>query len=118
MDHALIQRIVEELRTTLTGRFLGKIFQLSPLSFALDFGLRGEYLFISTDPASPRLYLIRRRLKELEKQSVALNAFGQQMRTTLGGAYLSNISKDPYDRIVRLTFRIDDELHGIFFAGL
>jgi predicted ribosome quality control (RQC) complex YloA/Tae2 family protein len=118
MDHGLIQRVVEELRTTLTGRFLGKIFQLSPVSFALDFGLRGEYLFISTDPANPRLYLIRRRLKELEKQSVALNPFGQQMRTKLGGGYLSNISRDPYDRIVRLTFRIDDELQGIIFRRL
>ncbi len=118
MHHALIQRVVEELRTILTGRFLGKIFQLTPLSFAFDFGLRGEYLFISTDPASPRLYLIRRRLKDLEKQSAALNAFGQQMRTKLSGGYLTNISTDPNDRIVRLTFRIDDELHGIIFRRL
>src|SRR5215203_7365108 len=107
MHHALIQRVVEELRTTLTGRFLGKIFQLTPLSFAFDFGLRGEYLFVSTDPASPRLYLISRRLRELEKQSVLLTGFGQMMRSTLGGGHLVNISKDPHDRIVRLSFRID-----------
>src|SRR5215207_10345866 len=107
MHHALIQLVVAELRTTLTGRFLRKIFQLTSLSFSFDFGLRGEYLFISIDPASPRLYLISRRLKELEKQSVALNAFGQQMRTKLGGGYLTNISTDTNDRIVRLTFRID-----------
>jgi predicted ribosome quality control (RQC) complex YloA/Tae2 family protein len=118
MHHALIQLVVAELRTTLTGRFLGKIFQLTPLSFAFDFGLRGEYLFISIDPASPRLYLIRRRLKELEKQSVALSAFGQQMRTKLGGGYVTHISTDPNDRIVRLTFRIDDELQGIIFRRL
>ncbi|HKP80929.1 MAG TPA: NFACT RNA binding domain-containing protein [Pyrinomonadaceae bacterium] len=108
MHHELIQRIVEELRTILPGRFFGKIFQLTPLSFAFDFGLRGEFLFVSVDPASPRLYLIRRRTRDLEKQSIHLTAFGQFMRSRLSGASLVNISKDPLDRIVRLTFRIDD----------
>lgn len=109
MDHALIQRVVEEFRTTLLGRFFGKIFQLTPVSFAFDFGLRGEYLFVSVDPASPRLYLIKRRLKELEKQSIPLNSFGQTMRSKLSGAHVVAISKDPLDRIVRVTFRVDDE---------
>jgi len=108
MHQALIQRVVEDLRTILPGRFFGKIFQLSPLSFAFDFGLRGEFLFVSVDPASPRLYLIRRRTRDLEKQSMPLTAFGQFMRSRLGGASLVNISNDPSDRIVRLTFRIDD----------
>lgn len=105
MQNALIQRVVEELRTALLGRFFGKIFQLTPVSFAFDFGLRGEYLFISVDPSNPHLYLIKRRLKELEKQSVPLTSFAQMMRSKLGGAHLINISKDPFDRIVRLTFR-------------
>ena len=105
MDQVLIQRVVEELRSTLTGRFFGKIFQLGPLSFAFDFGLRGEYLFISVDPSNPRFYLIKRRLKELEKQSIPLTSFALTIRSKLGGAHLINISKDPLDRIVRLTFR-------------
>jgi predicted ribosome quality control (RQC) complex YloA/Tae2 family protein len=108
MHQALIQRVVEDLRTILPGRFFGKIFQLTPLSFAFDFGLRGEFLFVSVDPASPRLYLIRRRTRDLEKQSMPLTAFGQFMRSRLAGASLVNISNDPLDRIVRLTFRIDD----------
>src|ERR1041384_5546631 len=108
MQQTLIQRVVEELRTTLPGRYFGKIFQLTSLSFAFDFGLRGEFLFVSVDPASPRLHLIRRRTRDLEKQSMPLTAFGQFMRSRLSGAYLVNISKDSLDRIVRLTFRIDD----------
>lgn len=118
MQNALIQRVVEELRTALPGRYFGKIFQLGLLSFAFDFGLRGEYLFISVDPASSRLYLIRRRLKELEKQSIPLNSFGQAMRSKLSGAHLVNISKDPLDRIVRMTFRVDDESKGVIFRRL
>ena len=105
MDHALIQRVVEELRTAVPGRFFGKIFQLGPLTFAFDLGLRGDYLFISVDPSNPRFYLIKRRLKELERQSIPLTSFAQMMRSKLGGANLVSISKDPFDRIVRLTFR-------------
>lgn len=108
MDHVLIQRVVEELRITLSGRFFGKIFQLGPLTFAFDFGLRGEYLFISVDPANPRFYLIKRRLKELEKQSIPLSLFAQTMRSRLSKAHLVSLSKDSFDRIVRLTFRVDD----------
>jgi predicted ribosome quality control (RQC) complex YloA/Tae2 family protein len=118
MHRALIQRVVEELRTDLRGRYFGKIFQLTPLSFAFDFGLRGQFLFVSVDPASPRLYLIQRRLRDLEKQSVPLNAFGQAMRSKLGGGHLITISMDSTDRIVRLTFRIDDEARGIIFRRL
>ena len=114
MHHGLIQRVVDELRTRVTSRFFSKIFQLSPLSFAFDFGLRGEFLFVSVDPASPRLYLIRRRTRDLEKQSMPLTAFGQFMRSRLGGASLVTISKDALDRIVRLTFRIDNETGPIF----
>jgi len=118
MHQSLIQRVVEELRTALTGRFFGKIFQLTPLSFAFDFGLRGEFFFVSADPASPRLYLIKRRLKELEKQSVPLTAFGQTLRSKLSGGHLINTSRDSLDRIVRLTFRIDDQVQGIIFRRL
>src|SRR6185295_12006915 len=108
MDQALIRRVVEELRVSLADRFCGKIYQLTPVSFAIDFGLRGEFLLVSVDPASPRLYLTRRRTKDLEKQSLVLNAFGQAMRSRLSGAHFVSISKDPLDRIVRLTFRLDD----------
>lgn len=118
MHQQLIQRVVEELRTNLRARFFGKLFQLPALSFAIDFGRRGEYLFISVDPSSPRLYLINRRLKELEKQSIPLTSFAQTMRSKLGGAHLVEISKDPLDRIVRLTFRVDDSINGAIFRRL
>src|SRR5947207_12275092 len=109
MDQALIQRVVEELRSNLTGRYFGKIFQLTPLSYAFDFGLRGEFLLVSVEPAGPRLYLIKRRVRELEKQAIPLTAFGQKLRSKLGGGDLVDISNDPSDRIVRLTFRINNE---------
>ena len=110
MNADQIHAVTHELRATLTGRFFGKIFQLTPLSFAFDFGLRGEFLYVSVEPASPRLYLIRRRTRDLEKQSQPLGPFGQSMRATLSGAHVTEISKDPLDRIVWFTFYSD----GIF----
>jgi predicted ribosome quality control (RQC) complex YloA/Tae2 family protein len=113
MDSAIVQRVVEELRSELVGRYVGRIYQLTPFSFAVDFGLRGEFLFISVDPASPRLHFIHRRGKDLERVSLPLNAFGQTLRSKLGGAYVVNISKDSLDRIVRVTFRIDGQFRKL-----
>jgi predicted ribosome quality control (RQC) complex YloA/Tae2 family protein len=89
MHQQLIQKIVEEIRDRLTGRYLGKIFQLGPLSFALDFGLKeGQYLFVSVDPSSPRFFLIERRARDLEKQATNLSHFGQLMRARVSGGKL------------------------------
>lgn len=109
MHQELIRRVVEELRATLIGRYLGKIYQLTPLSFAFDFGLRGSFLLVSVEPSSPRLYLIERRARDLQKASIPLAHFGQLLRAKTNGAVLAGIDKDPLDRVVRLTFRCEDD---------
>lgn len=110
MEQQWIQTIAEEVGATLKGRFLGRVFQLSQLSLAIDFGLRGQFLFLSVDPASPRFYLISRSSKEIEKTSIALSHFGQIIRARLGGGELTAVVKDEIDRIVRLSFKVEDEL--------
>ena len=50
------------------------------------------------------MYLIRRRLKELERQSVPPGPFAQALRTTLSNAPITGVEKEPLDRIVRLRF--------------
>lgn len=118
MHQELIRRVVEELRSTLSGRFLGKIYQLTPLSFAFDFGWRGSFLFVSVDPSSPRLYLIERRARDLQKASVQLGHFGQLLRAKTNGGAIVSVDKDPLDRVVRLTFRCEDESGAIHFRRL
>ncbi len=118
MQQELIRRVVEELRTTLSGRFLGKIFQLTPLSFAFDFGLRGSFLYVSVEPSSPRLYLIQRRTRDLQKASTQLAYFGQLLRARTNGGAVFSVDKDPLDRIVRLTFRCEEETGEINFRRL
>lgn len=112
MHQELIRRVVEELRSTLTGRFLGKLYQLTPLSFAFDFGLRGSFLYVSVEPSSPRLYLIQRRARDLQKASTQLGHFGQLFRARTNSCAVVSVDKDPLDRIVRLTFRCDDDETG------
>jgi predicted ribosome quality control (RQC) complex YloA/Tae2 family protein len=93
----------------LIGRFLGKLFQLGPLSVAIDFGIKGgEYLYISVEPSSPRMYLIKRRLKDLEKESIPSGLFLQLLRARLASARVADIRKASDDRVVHFSFQAQD----------
>ena len=118
MQQQLIQSIVEEVRQEAVGNFFGKIFQLGPLSLAIDLGLRGRYLYLSAEPASPRFYLIQRKVKELERASTPLSHFGQLLKSQLSGSRLLDIRKDHDERIVRMNFRVEDELGRVHFRRL
>jgi predicted ribosome quality control (RQC) complex YloA/Tae2 family protein len=118
MNQSLLQKIVEEIRAEAPDNFLGRIFQITPLSFALDLGIRGRFLFLSVEPSSPRLYLIRRKVRDLEKQSIALLPFGQLLRSQLSGGQLDSCEKLHGDRIVRFSFRVVDETGNLYFRRL
>ncbi len=111
MNEQIIQAVVAEIAPLVVGRALGKIFQLSRVAVALDFRSHdGRYLLLDADPADPRLYLIERRVRELEKQATPLSQFGQVLRKHLGGATLLALAKDENERIVRLSFMARDEI--------
>ena len=111
MDDQSIQEIVDEITPQIIHRAPGKIFQLGTASLAIDFGLReAGYLFISADPSAPRMHLIRRRVRDLEKQSAQLTQFSLTLRKELADTQLDAIEKDAADRIVRFDFVGRDEL--------
>jgi predicted ribosome quality control (RQC) complex YloA/Tae2 family protein len=111
MDDQSIKEIVAEIQPLMVGRAPGKVFQLSAHSLVIDFRLRDHGdLFVSVEPAHPRLYLVKRRVRELEKQSIRLTQFGQSLRKGLSNTTLRSIEKDPNDRIVRFDFSGTDEL--------
>ncbi len=113
MHQDTISQIVAEIGPMLKGRYLGRIFQLGPFSLAIDFGLGGgSYLFISAEPAAPRLYLIKRKVKDLEKEAVPHSHFAQLLRANLSGAELLEVTKETTERVVRFLFRRKDELGG------
>jgi predicted ribosome quality control (RQC) complex YloA/Tae2 family protein len=111
MRQETIQAIVAELEKALINHTFGRVFQLSPFALAIDFGVRNAgYLFVSAEPAHPRIYLIKRSAKELEKQSQPPALFAQALRSVLAGARLATIAKDETERVVRLRFLVVDEL--------
>lgn len=112
MDEQTISRIVSEIMPQLEGCRLGRVFQLSRTALAFDFRT-GLYLFLSVEPASPRLYLIARHTRELEKQSQAPSSFVYAIRKHLGGGTLLSLNKDEGERVVRLFFNVQDELGEI-----
>jgi len=111
MDDQSIREIVDEITPLIIHRAPGKIFQLGSASLAIDFGLREPgYLFLSADPSAPRIHLIRRRVRDLEKQSAPLTQFSLTLRKELADTQLDAIEKDAADRIVRFEFVGRDEL--------
>jgi predicted ribosome quality control (RQC) complex YloA/Tae2 family protein len=111
MNEQTIAEIVAELRRALVGRAWGKLFLLSRASLAADFRPgAGGYLFVSVEPNQPRLHLIKRTVRELEKASLPPTHFALTLRKALGGATLTSVTKDEADRVVRFRFEATDEL--------
>jgi predicted ribosome quality control (RQC) complex YloA/Tae2 family protein len=111
MDDQTLTEVVAEIGPLLTDRAPGKIFQLSPASLVIDFRLRDHGdLFISAEPAQPRMYLIKRRVRDLERQTLPTTQFAQGLRKELANTTLRSIQKDPDDRIVWFHFSGADDL--------
>ena len=111
MNEPTLKQICAEIELALTGQKLGKIFPLSRLSFAVDFRLsNSQFLFVSIEPSAPRIYLIKRRLRDLEKQSVHSGSFVLFLRKRLSNAILQSIEKFPDERVLRFEFSIRTEL--------
>src|ERR671927_1541438 len=109
MNEQLISEVVEEIGPALAGRAWGKIFQLSSASLAVDFRAGGGgYLFVSVEPGQPRLHLISRTVRELERASQQPAPFALLLRKALGGATLREVKKDEGERVVRFRFDVQD----------
>jgi predicted ribosome quality control (RQC) complex YloA/Tae2 family protein len=109
MNEQLIEEVLEELRPALAGRPWGKVFQLSADTLAVDFRTGdGRYLLLSADPARPRLYLIARTVRELERASLSPSPLALFLRKALGGATLRALTKDEGERVVRFEFSVPD----------
>jgi len=111
MDDQSISAVIAEIEPLLAGRAPGKIFQLGPLSLAIDFRLREQtYLFVSIEPALSRIYLIKRHVRDLEKQSTQLSQFALALHKELSNTIVRSVKKDDGDRVVRFHFTGTDEL--------
>jgi len=111
VNDATIETVRTELANVLVGQKLGKVFALSRRSIALDFRIPSSlYLFISVDPGSPRTYLIRRRLKDLESESGPPQTFHLLLKKYLSGADLFEIEKLHDERVLIFKFATSNDL--------
>ncbi len=110
MNASTIEKIRAELESVLPGRTLGKIFQLSRFELAIDFRIAdSRYLFVSFEPADPRIYLIRRRMKDLDKSSGNPSPFALTIRKRLSGASIDAIRNIPGERVLEFALSVEDE---------
>ena len=104
-----IEQIREEIAAELVGLRFGKIFQLDRSSIAIDFFPHsGRYLFISFGPKAGAAFLIRRRLKTLEREAVHPTPFAIDLKNRLGSAELLAVSRVQGSRALKLDLKKSD----------
>ena len=111
MNEATLEKIRRELESFLVGQKFGKIFALSKLTLAIDFRLAdSRFLFISVESSAPRCFLVKRRMRDLEKQSGNSSPFVLFLRKKLSNAVLQSIEKAANERILIFHFDAQTEL--------
>ena len=106
MDESLIEQIVPELREALVGLSFRQLFQLAEREFVLAFeGEDFRLLFVGVDAKGPRVYLVKRRLRELKKNKRNPSKFAVDLEKTLSGARLEDLRKFPNERVIELRFQ-------------
>ncbi len=119
MHDQLIATIVAESAPVLVGRTLGKVWLMARSTLVLDLRLRAErYLLIAAEPNESRLHLVRRTMRELERQALAPDPFVLMLRKHLAGATLLAITKDAGDRVVRFNFAARDVVGAVHQCSL
>lgn len=101
MDNFYISAILREMEPVISGRAVTRVV-LVKSDLLFDLRLENhEWLVASLDHTSPALYLSGRQPGSEANSS---HPFAIQLRKHIAGAKLTNLSKDPLDRIVRLEF--------------
>jgi predicted ribosome quality control (RQC) complex YloA/Tae2 family protein len=110
MDNFLLQIIVNELESLLTGHRLGKIYQIGATDLAVDLRLRGgRWLAVSTDPQRLALYLTARNPKQSGDELRSDAGFVALAKKYLDGGRVVAVEKLGYDRVINFRFEIEDE---------
>jgi predicted ribosome quality control (RQC) complex YloA/Tae2 family protein len=81
------------------------------MTVAIDMRLNdSRYLFISVESSDPRVYLIRRRLRDLEKQSGTPTVFVLLLRKYLANSFVRSVSMLENERVIDIELTGETEL--------
>jgi predicted ribosome quality control (RQC) complex YloA/Tae2 family protein len=99
----LIEKIIPELREALVGAIFRSVFQMGEGRFAIAFdGDEFHLLFVSIEPGDPRVYLIRRKLRELKKVSTHPSHFSITLEKAIAGSQVIDLDQVGNDRILEI----------------
>ena len=105
MNIQLIEKVVPELSEALIGTKLRNVFQLKADRLAISFeGEDFHLLFISVARRDPRIYLIRRRLRDLKRVSIHPSHFAVSLEKLLTDAPVVGLDQIGADRVVQIGF--------------
>jgi predicted ribosome quality control (RQC) complex YloA/Tae2 family protein len=111
VNNATLEAVIGEIKPIVDGRRFGRVFPLSSRSFAVDLRLPdSRYLLVSAAGGDSALYLIKRRLKDLERSSGHMHAFHLLLKKHLSDAEVRDVAKSTNDRIVRFEFLAQNDL--------
>lgn len=111
MNAETLKKLHTEIAPLLAGRRWGRIFPLSRFEITVDLRLPdSKYLFIGIEPANPRVYLITRRLRDIERAAVNFSPFLLGLRKHLSGGEIRNIEKLPGERVLKLELTGENEI--------
>ena len=116
LENYLLTELVRQITPTIIGQSVGRIFEPSPLEFALGFK-NGDCLYVSLLPARPGIFLTERAFKSLEGDRSPTH-LTNLMRKYVANATLSEIVKTPNERQILLTFRSFDATGASLNLGL
>jgi predicted ribosome quality control (RQC) complex YloA/Tae2 family protein len=100
MDLFVIHGIVEELKKEITGAFISKVYQMNRTDLLLRLRRSGDekQLLLSTHPDFFRLHLTEKKYAN----PMVPPRFCTYLRKHIGGARVSGVTQDRYERVVRI----------------
>jgi predicted ribosome quality control (RQC) complex YloA/Tae2 family protein len=109
LDNFLLETIVNELTSLISGHRPAKVVQIGATDLMIDFHLRdGRWLYISTDPQRLALYLTSRSPREVSDQPRSDTSFTSLFKKYFSAARLTRIEKLGYDRVVDFQYAVED----------
>ncbi|HWO02796.1 MAG TPA: NFACT family protein [Blastocatellia bacterium] len=108
MENLYLAAVVRELTDEILGRAVARI-SLAESALLFDLRLaRDRVLRVSLDRSSPAFYLSQADRDQFNAGARANDAFISLLRKHIVGAKLISLTKDPFDRIIRLRFESFD----------
>src|SRR5260370_375146 len=106
MDNFYLNGIVAEIAPTIVGRVVNRIL-IQDLNLEIDLRPGAGALIASLDPARPGLYYTKRSRHARNHDRTRGKEAAAPFLNKLIEATLSGISKQPFDRIVGLEFKVE-----------